>query len=185
VTPASVQKQWAEKWIGQPIGQWDEREKQKVLADWTAQWKAEYRKLERVAQPGTDPGTRRSGKAIPEDTPLNKAVLELYTGLQKAESSVLVQARTGRIGLAKFLYNCKVPGILSAQCRCRAGEETPQHMALYCIEEAGRRLGLRTNGRVNYQQLIGTASRTKQLAKWLICSGRLGQFSLARSLLYN
>ena len=63
-----------------------------MLADWTAQWKAEYRKLERVAQPGTDPGTRRSGKAIPEDTPPNKAVLELYTGLQKAESSVLVQA---------------------------------------------------------------------------------------------
>jgi hypothetical protein len=24
--------QWAEKWIGQPIEQWDEREKQKVAA---------------------------------------------------------------------------------------------------------------------------------------------------------
>ena len=58
-------------------------------------------------------------------------------------------------------------------------------MALYRIEEAGRQLGLRTNGRVNYQQLIGTARGAKQLAKWLICSGRLGQFSLARSLLYN
>jgi hypothetical protein len=180
-TPAATRRQWVEKWIGQPIEQWDEREKPKVLADWTNRWKAGLRGPERVVQPGTDPGSR----AVLEDTPPNKAVLKLHSGLQKAESSVLVQARTGRIGLAKFLYNRKVPGIQSAQCRCGAREETPRHMALYCIEEAGRRLGLRTNGRVNYQQLIGTASGAKQLAKWLICSGRLGQFSLARSLLYN
>jgi hypothetical protein len=32
-TPASVRKQWVEKWIGQPIEQWDEREKPKVLVD--------------------------------------------------------------------------------------------------------------------------------------------------------
>jgi hypothetical protein len=38
---------------------------------------------------------------------------------------MLVQARTGRIGLAKFLYSRKVPGVVSAQCRCGAGEETP------------------------------------------------------------
>jgi hypothetical protein len=66
-------------------------------------------------------------------------VLKLHAGLRKAESSILVQARTGRIGLAKFLYNRKVPGILSAQCRCRNGEETPRHIALYCTEETDRR----------------------------------------------
>jgi hypothetical protein len=178
---AAIRRQWVGKWIGQPIEQWDEREKPKVLADWTNRWKAGLRRLEQAAWPGTDPGSR----AIPEDTPPNKAVLKLYLGLQKAENSVLVQARTGRIRLAKVLYNRKVPGIQSAQCRCGAGEETPRYMALYCIEEAGRRLGLRTNGRVNYQHLIGTASGAKLLAKWPICSGRLGQFSLARSLLYN
>lgn len=164
----------------------DGQEKQKVLADWTAQWKTERGKLERVVQPGTDPGTRRRSHAIPEDTPPNQAVLELHSGLQKAESSVLVQARTGRIGLAKFfLYNHKAPGILSAQCRCRAGEKTPRHMALYCTEEAGRRPGIRTNGKASYQQLIGTASGSKQFSKWLICSGRIGQLSVPRSRLYN
>ena len=84
-------KQWVEKWTGQPIEQWDGLEKQRVLADWTARWKTEHRKLERVVQPGTDPGTRRSSQAIPEATPPNKAVLELHSGLPKAESSVLVQ----------------------------------------------------------------------------------------------
>jgi hypothetical protein len=95
----------------------------------------------------TDPGNRQT---IPEDTILNRAVLKLHSGLQKAESSVLVQARTGRIGLSKFLYNRKVAGVLSAQCRCRNGEEIPQHMSLFCIEEAGRRQHLRVGRRLDY-----------------------------------
>jgi len=180
-TLETIRKQWVEKWISQPIEKWSEREKLKVLADWTDRWKAGLRRLERVVQPGTDPGTNPGGQAIPEDTPPNKAVLKL----QKAESSVLSQARTGRIGLARFLYNRKVPGIQSAQRRRRAREETPHHMELYCTKEVGRRLSLRTNGRVNCQQLIETASGAKRLARWLICSGCLGQFSLAKSLPYN
>jgi hypothetical protein len=90
---------------------------------------------------------------------------------------VLVQARTGCIGPAKFLYNRSVPGVLSAQCRCRNGEETPWHMALFCIEEAGRRQHLQVGGRLDYQQLIGTNRGAKALAEWMIRSGRLGQFS--------
>ena len=145
-------------------------------------WKENYRKKEQVLWPGTDPGNCQT---IPEDTPLNRAVLKLHSGLRKAESSVLVQARTGRIGLLKFLYNRKVPGVLSAQCRCRNGEETPRHMALFCIEEAGRRQHLRAGRRLDYQQLIGTSGGARRLAEWLIRSGRLGQFSLARRLLYS
>jgi hypothetical protein len=93
-------------------------------------------------------------------------VLKLHSGLRKAESAVLVRARTGRIGLARFLYSRKVLGVLSAQCRCRAGEETPRHMAIYCIEEAERRQSLRTGGRVDYRQLVGTASGARRLAEW-------------------
>jgi hypothetical protein len=125
-------------------------------------------------------------QTIPEDTPPNKQMLKLHAGLQKAESSVLVQARTGRIGLARFLYNHKVPGVLYAQCRRGAGEEIPRYLTLFCTEEAERRQCLRTgaHGRVNYQQLIGTGKGAK-LAEWMICSGMLGQFSLARRLLYS
>jgi hypothetical protein len=98
---------------------------------------------------------------------------------------MLVQVRTGRIGLAKFLYEQNVPGIDTAQCRCRAGEETACHTTLYCTEEAERRQGLRMNGRLNCGRPIGTANGAKQLAEWMIHSGRLGQFSLARALLYG
>jgi hypothetical protein len=110
-------------------------------------------------------------------------VLKLHSGLRKAESSVLVQACTGRIGLAKFLYNRKVLGVLTAQCRCGAGEETPQHIALFCTDEIERCQHLRISGRLDYQQLIGTNGGAKRLAEWMIRSRRLGQFSLARHLL--
>lgn len=153
-----------------------------MLADWTARWTRDQRKQERVVRPGTDLG---NCQVVSEDTTLSKRVLKLHSGLRKAESAVLVQAQTGRIGLAKFLYNQRVPGVLSAQCRCSAREETPRHMALYCTEEAERWQDLCTNSRVDYQSLIGTAMGARKLAEWMIRSGRLGQFSLARSLLYN
>jgi hypothetical protein len=113
-TPGTVRKQWAEDWTGQPIEQWNEQEKRKVLEDWKERWKRERdrKRGERIVQPETDPGS--SSKAIPKDTPPNEAVLKLHFRLRKAESFVLVQARTGRIGLAKFLYNCKVLGVLTA-----------------------------------------------------------------------
>jgi hypothetical protein len=179
-TLATVQKQWVEKWIGQPIEQWDERERQKVLEDWTTRWKNDRKRAERAPQPGTDPGGH---KAVPEDTPPDKGVLKLHARLRKAESSMLVQARIGHIGLAKFLYNRKVLGILPAQCRCGAGEETARHVALYCAEEAGRRQHLRTGWRIDYRQLIGTKGGTRKLTDWMIRSRRLGQFSLG--LLYG
>jgi hypothetical protein len=65
--------------------------------------------------------------------------------ITKAENSALVQVRTGRIGLAKFLFNHKVTGMESAKCRCGAGEETPRHRALHSTEEIEYHQYLRVN----------------------------------------
>ena len=65
--------------------------------------------------------------------------MKLHRNLKKAESSVLVQLRTGRIGLAKFLYTAKVPSYDTGQCKCRQGDETPRHLLLFCKEEEDRR----------------------------------------------
>ena len=59
------------------------------------------------------------------------------------------------------------------------------HMALFYAKEAERHQYLRTNGRVDYQRLMGTNGGARRLAEWMIRSGRLGQFSLARRLLYD
>jgi hypothetical protein len=123
-TPGAKRKLWVEEWTGRPLDQWDCREKKQVYQYWEKRWHAENRRLGRVVRPNTDRGNR---PVIPEDTPPTKQVLKLYKNLYKAESALLVQARTKRIGLAQFLYNRKVPGIITAKCRCKAGHETPRH----------------------------------------------------------
>ena len=62
----------------------------------------------------------------------NKASLKLYKELKKAESSALFQARTRRIGLRRFLASARVPGIESGDCLCGGGQETAEHILLYC-----------------------------------------------------
>jgi hypothetical protein len=86
-TLATARKQWVEKWIGQPIEQWDEQERRKVLEDCTTRWKKDRKRTERVLWPRTDP---RGRKVVLEDTPPNKGALKLYARLRKAESSILV-----------------------------------------------------------------------------------------------
>jgi len=46
------------------------------------------------------------------------AILRLHTGLRKAQSTVLVHLRTGRIGLRHFLKKARVPGYELDQCEC-------------------------------------------------------------------
>jgi len=71
----------------------------------------------RIVRPSIDPGQHQT---VPEGPPSTKQVLKLHKDLRKAESALLVQARTGRIGLAKFLYSRKVPGIDTARGDCLA-----------------------------------------------------------------
>jgi hypothetical protein len=60
-------------------------------------------------------------------------------------------------------------------------------MALFCIEEAGCRGELTdyTGRKWSYPQLIGSWEAVRSFAQWMMCSGRLGQFQLAKRLLYN
>lgn len=64
-------------------------------------------------RPETDLGGK---KWVIEDSPLTDKVIELHKGLHKVESALLVQARTKKIGLAKFLYSRKVPRVDTARC---------------------------------------------------------------------
>jgi hypothetical protein len=153
-----------------------------VLRDWDERWHAENRKLGRIVRPGTDPGGCR---VVPENTPPTKQTLKLHEGLRKAESALLTQARTGRIGLAKFLYGRSVPGFTTATCQCRAGHETPRHMALYCTYEADRRHYLHVGKNRTYTQMVGTNEGAKHFVRWMMYSGRLRQFALAKRLLYD
>jgi hypothetical protein len=180
-SPGQLRKVWVEGWIGGPVGQWNEREKPRVLQDWKDRWEAHNQRVSR------DIGRELVGSGlVSRDTPPTSRVLGLHKQLRKAESSLLVQARTEKIGFANFLFESKVPGVESGQCMCGGGLETPQHVTLYCAQERERRHLLRIGGApVDYRQLIGSPQGASLFTRWLMCSGRLGQYSLARSLLYD
>ena len=152
--------------------------------DWENRWQAENRRLGRPVQLGVDPG---NCQVVPEDTPPTQRVLHLHRDLRKAESALLVQIRIGKIGLAKFLYHRGVPNIESAKCQCGAGHETPRHMALFCVREASRRHFLHDQrGRTQpWPTLVGTAEGAKSIVKWMMFSNCLGQFALAKRLLFD
>ena len=183
-TPGAIRRLWVDKWTGMPLDQWDRQEKKLVLRDWEKRWHAENKRLGRVVRPNIGAGNRTT---ISEDTSPTKQVLQLHKSLRKAESALLVQVRTKRIGLAQFLYNRRVPNVVTAKCQCRAGHETPRHMALFCIKEASRRQFLQdAKGRPQpYPVLVGTAEGAKKFVRWMMYSERLGQFRLAKRLLYN
>jgi hypothetical protein len=182
-TPRTVQKLWAENWAGASLETWDQRDKKVILQKWETRWHAENRRLGRVEQP-QPPGLDR---VIPGDTPPTAKTLELHKNLQKAESALLVQIHTGKIGLAQFLHSRRVPGHPTANCVYSGGHKTPRHMALYCTQERHRRHELKDSCRriQVYPVLVGTKEGSKGLVQWIILWGRLGQFSLARHLLYS
>jgi hypothetical protein len=183
-TPGTKRRLWVEEWIGKPLQQWDWQGKELVLRDWKERWHAENRRLGRTVRPSTDPG---NNQVVPEDPPPTEQVLKLHKDLRKAESALLVQVRTGHIGLAKFLYSRKVPGIVTAKCQCTAGHETARHMALFCTKETGRRQYLRDNtGRTQpYQTLVGTNDGARRFVRWMMFSNRLSQFALAKRSLFD
>ena len=147
-------------------------ENKRVLAAWMRRWQSG------VARPDTWDRVLR---------PPDPKVLKLHAGLRKAESSALVQFRTGCTGLAYFLHKARVPGVVSGLCSCGNGPETPRHMLVHCLRESGRREDLRRacGGRVDYKQLLDTPEGARVASRWVVRSGRLHQFSLAGALLYE
>ena len=69
-----------------------------------------------------------------------KEILTVYQGTSRYQSSVITQLRTGKIGLASFLYSQKVPGIESGICTvCKREDQTVGHVLLRCPALQGRR----------------------------------------------
>ena len=68
-----------------------------------------------------------------------KKTLKIHKGLCKAASALVVQMRTEKIGLRKFLHSRKVPGFDSPECPCRRGPQSAKHVLTECQTHTGRR----------------------------------------------
>lgn len=165
--PSLAKDKWAEERI---LDLGENTESKRVLEAWVRRWLA--------GKPDTWDRVLR---------PPDSKVLRLHTGLCKAESTALVQFRTGCTGLAYFLYRARVPGIESGLCRCGSGIETPRHMLIHCQMEELQRRRLREicGGRLDLKELLDNPKYARAVSRWILSSGRLPQFSLATALLYE
>jgi hypothetical protein len=150
-----------------------------VEKEWKARWERQWEGRSRIRLADKDP---------PDLLFTNKA-LKKHEGLTKAQSSLLTQARTGDIGLRDFLFKVKVPGVATPYCECGEGRETVEHLVARCsIPPKQRTWDTREIRSYRDLQLTlqGAGARgvrlTRKVLNWLMDTGRLLEYRLARKL---
>ena len=107
-------------------------------------------------------------------------ILDLHKGLHKSQSSVLIQLRSGKTGLAGFLHHRKVPGFDSPRCERGYHCETALHTLLHCPRYTDQRQALMHAGRIDKNWHLDTAQCTQMVIYWWIHQDILQQFSFAK-----
>jgi hypothetical protein len=132
---------------------------------------------------------RRMADEDPPTLLFTNRALKRHQGLTKAQSSLLTQARTGDIGLRDYLFRFKVPGIATPYCSCGQGRETVEHLVVWCLDPPQQRpwKDNEIRSRRDLQTVLrGIGARSarlvRQVLSWLMDSGRLPEYSLARRL---
>jgi hypothetical protein len=124
-----------------------------------------------------------------QETLFKDKTLKRHEDLSKAKSSLLVQIRTGDIGLRDFLFKRGVPEVLTPSCECGEGRETAEHLVMWCLAPPLARTwgGAEVRTRRDFCSVLHgisptTARLTRRILGWLMNSGRLPMYSLARRL---
>ena len=110
--------------------------------------------------------------------------LKLYKELQKAEASLLLQTRTGRIGLASFLFRAGVPDFPTPLCVCGQAEETVKHITSSCSLYSSQRQQAPFNSQ-DFTSIISNPELLQKFLYWFMSLKRLNQFNLAFKLHYS
>jgi hypothetical protein len=162
-TEGEKRTRWAEAWLQQG-------ERQALLSQWKQRWEA-----------------NRPEWGLAGVGPPSRKTIQLHAELQKAESSVLTQIRTGRIGLAAFLNKARVPEFPSPMCQCGQASETAKHVIAHCprFTEVRRDLRDPRTGLMDIKSLVSEVEGAKRLARWFLRLRILPQFFLAEELLYG
>lgn len=109
---------------------------------------------------------------------------KIWEQLTKHESSCLVQARSGHIGLRQYLRRMQVPDV-EPWCACRGGravQETAAHIILDCELEDDRTNLPPLRGRGDLNKALEDPKRCPRIIKWLLATGRLREYRLALQL---
>ena len=169
-TEGLYKSRWAARWTG--LGTPDEM----VIQEWRRRFEEEG-----ATQHRWDRDTPAADFPSPE---LGLEQYELYIGLKKAESSMLTQARTGKIGLRAFLFGVNVPTATTPMCTCGVGEETVCHLITECtqLDEARERLPQQYRTARDVRQALSDPEHAYCIVRWLLRIGRLQEYRVAMEI---
>ena len=103
-----------------------------------------------------------------------------HNGLTKAESSLLTQARSGKIGLRAFLFERKVPGVATPLCDCGESQETVRHLLQGCTSHPEAEQLHETVGPVQaLLRRLQTGKGARPILRWLM--DRLPEYKLGKA----
>jgi hypothetical protein len=161
---------WAQAWLE------DSLPEDILWVHWKRRW---------TQHAGRPPDSRRDAAPAAQPT-FSYDALKKHRHLSKHESSLLTQVRTGKVGLRAFLFERKVPGVVTPRCPCGEAPETAAHLVLDCRQLDQQREDLRRllapKAVRTYRDFIATTSKgksAKKLVRWLLSTGRFPEFRLA------
>jgi hypothetical protein len=82
--------------------------------------------------------SRELYELTPIPTPTKK-VLRVHQDLHRALSTIIVQMRTGKIGLRHYLSQKGLPGVPNRDCQCEKAAQSVRHIFLACPTLSGLR----------------------------------------------
>jgi exonuclease III len=106
----------------------------------------------------------------------DKKVRKLHTNRRKAESSLLTQLRTGKIGFNDFLCSRGVPQIQSRRCTCGMGDMTVRHVILTCQDWAQERNTYLGETERDLKTILCTREKATAAIRMILATGILPQF---------
>jgi len=107
---------------------------------------------------------------------------QLYENLHKHEATALFLFHTEVLGLNVWLASVKVSDV-DKRCPCGWSAQTVRHILLFCPTHTdSRALYFWRAGLADLHSALSTTASAHQAVWWLVASGLLGQFSLAKEI---
>ena len=170
---STISPKWKFTWLSQ-ITTNQASSKKELQKLFTKEWEDQWEEKKRKSYPGWQTFCQKP----------HKNNLKLYKELQKAEASLLLQIRTGRIGLASFLFRAGVPDFPTPLCVCGQAEETAKHITSSCSLYSRQRQQVFFNPQ-DFTTIILNPELLQKFLYWFMSLKRLNQFNPAFKLHYS
>jgi ribonuclease HI len=153
------------KWVTQLLSAYKRTVKETIRCMWEEGWQSQE--------------TGKSYRAHFEVDEITQKVNQLYEGMTKPEAAVLVQLRTGKIGLGQYLKGIRV--VDTAECQlCGEYYETISYVLGECLALGAERREYFGQPIIwDILALLSAPNLAQKAVKFMLCTGLLDQFRRA------